>query len=141
MHKIIITSTSFTGEVYVLYGPERQLLTIDFKHAEISDNNKHFIKSKCPCLLDKDFPQCFTGAPLTFTREGQTIEFDQFWDAYAYKVNRLRAYKEWNKLKPPDKMKAFYGIVKYDKHLKENTWKNKADPENYIKKKYWENEY
>jgi hypothetical protein len=67
--------------------------------------------------------------------------FEAFWNAYAHKVHKIPARKEWKKLKEADRIRALDGIRRYNNHLRLHTWKNKMDAKRYLKEKCWADEY
>lgn len=71
--------------------------------------------------------------PLTFT-------FDDYWEAYREKRNRLRAEKLWARLPDADRINAIAAIARYDKWL---AYKGiaKKDPDTYLRNRSWEDEF
>ena len=69
------------------------------------------------------------------------VNFDMFWKAYNHKINKLRAVALWGKLSKTDQVKAYYGVAVYDKFLKKEGYRKKADPETYLRNKMYDNEY
>lgn len=141
MTRYIITSPRFTGEIHVLYGLDSRLLFIDFMKATLSDEQIAFFKEKVPVEFTQSFTDAFGTSRITVMQEGYKVSFEQFWNRYENKVNRIRAEKQWNKLTEADQVNAYFKYPLYDRHLKLNPWKNKVDPERYLKDRYWENEW
>lgn len=142
MKKIIGSSPSFSGEFHLLYDAEGCLVKIDFTAASMTPQQRNFIKVKAPTIYDSaTFLACFENAKIEFIDEGYEIAFEMFWNSYARKINPDRCRTLWNRLTKAEQAKAFYGILHYNNHLKANPWKNKADPETYLKKEYWNNEW
>ncbi len=69
------------------------------------------------------------------------ISFEAFWEAYAHKTRKAETREDWKKLTDADKIKALEGIRRYNNHLRLNTWKTKVDPNRYLKKRRWEDEF
>lgn len=67
------------------------------------------------------------------------IDFDSFWNVYAYKVgNKARAKKLWDALSDANKQKALAWLPTYDQERK-ITGAAKLYPETYINQKRWNN--
>jgi len=142
MNRYIVTSSKFTGEIQLLYGPDSRLLYIDFLHCDLTDIQIEYFKKNVPTYYsDETFKSNFGKSELTVIREGFRVEFEQFWDEYNQKHNRERCLKLWSKLSEGEKVKAYYGLVAYGRHLRLNTWKSKADPDTYLRNKYWQNQW
>jgi hypothetical protein len=143
MKRYLITSAAFTGEIQVLYGQDAKLLYIDFLNCEMSEEQISFFKEKLPVYWsDENFNKAFASAKsINVVEEGYKIAFDTFWNKYNLKHNRIRAEKLWNKLSEADKVNAYFGLRGYERHLMLNQWKSKADPETYLRNRYWESEW
>lgn len=139
MRRFLITSPKFSGQAEAIYNDADVLCKID-----VTDTNMdaqtifHFKKS-----VGHDIDNIAT----YFTKETTIIEaafevtFDMFWKKYNEKRNKARCILLWNKLNKTMEVQAYMGIDAYDKFLKREGWRNKADPETYLRNKYWENEY
>lgn len=141
MNKYIITSPRFTGEINVLYGLDNKLLFIDFMRCDLTEEQIEFFKSKLPVVYTEAFMDAFGSSKLTVVSADYKVTFEQFWNRYANKINRLRAEKVWNKLSEADQVNAYFRYSLYERHLALNQWKTKADPERYLKDRYWESEW
>lgn len=141
MNRYIITSPKFNGEISVLYGVDERLLYIDFMKAELTDDQIKYFKEKLPVTYSDDFGGNFGRSELTVIKEGFKITFEQFWNRYSVKHNKIRTEKQWNKLSISDQVNAFFKYKMYERHLAMNPWKNKAEPETYLKDRYWESEW
>lgn len=142
MNRYRITSPKFSGEIQLLYSPGGRLLCMDFMKADLTETQLDYFKRRCPVqYTDESFREAFATSNLTLVGERYHVSFDQFWDAYDQKHNRERCLKLWNKLPEPEKVKAFHGLTAYTHHLALNAWKSKADPDTYLRKYYWNNEW
>lgn len=142
MIRFITTSPSFAGEVHIIYGDDNQLLCIDFRNAQLNSKQTSYLYQHTPIIFDATtFAQSFGTPHLTFVHEAYTITFDEWWHRYDRKINRVRAEKLWARLSKADQLQAYTGILAYQRHLQHNTWKTKADPETYLRNKYWTNEW
>jgi hypothetical protein len=141
MNRYTITSPKFQGEINVLYGVDNKLLYMDFMKCELSDEQIQYFKDKLPIYYSDSFGGVFGRSELTVVKEGFKVTFDQFWQRYGIKRNRIRAEKVWNKLTLGDQVNAFFKIAQYERHLALNNWKTKADPDTYLRNRYWENDW
>lgn len=141
MNKYIITSPKFSGEINVLYGLDNKLLFIDFMKCDLTEEQIEFFKSKLSVVYSDKFMEPFGNAKLTVMEQGYKVTFDQFWSRYNHKINRIRAEKAWNKLSEADHVNAFFKYPLYERHLALYPWKTKANPETYLKDRYWESEW
>ena len=142
MKRIIITSTKFQGEVICIYAETLLLVSIDFLNTDLSAEQRAWFKGRIPAKLFAEFHQCFQGVPVDVVMEGYEITFEMFWEAYNEKINRERCLKRWNGMSKADRQKAYAGVAAYDRHLARQSWgKNKANPDTYLRDKYWNNEW
>ena len=143
MKRYLITSATFTGEIQVLYGQDAKLLYIDFLNCELTEQQISFFKSHLPVYWsEENFNKAFAEAKsINVVEQGYKITFEQFWNKYNLKHNRIRAEKLWLKLSDADKVNAYFGLRGYERHLMLNTWKTKAEADTYLKNRYWENEW
>jgi len=68
------------------------------------------------------------------------LSFAAFWNAYGYKVEKQRAEKLWKAMTDTEKEACFIGIKKYDKFLSTGT-RAKKNPDTFLHKRAWEDEY
>lgn len=141
MKRFIITSPRFTGEINVLYGVDNKLQFIDFMKCDLTDEQMDFFKTRLPIYFSNDFIKSFGSSRLDVVEEGYHVSFDQWWNRYDLKRNRDRALKVWQKLSEADKVNAFFKLGSYERHLALNTWKTKAEPDKYLRNRYWENDW
>lgn len=152
MNRYIITSPKFSGEIQVLYDLDNQLVFIDFMKCDLTEEQTEYFKKNVPAKIGEIDGVRFENeiaylqfrfgtSKLTIIQEGYKVSFEQFWNRYDHKVNRIRAEKEWNKLSEADQVNAFFRYQMYDRHLKLNTWKTKAGPDRYLKDRFWESEW
>ncbi|MBS1740707.1 MAG: hypothetical protein JST88_09220 [Bacteroidetes bacterium] len=141
MKRFIVTSPSFAGEVYIIYGGDDVLLCLDFRNAQLTLKQADYLRAYTPVQFGTGFVEAFGEANLTFVHEAYVITFEEFWQRYDRKVNRVRATQLWSRLSKADQAKAWAGLATYDRYLAANPWRTKADPEKYLRAKYWENEW
>lgn len=147
MKKVLITS-SFTGTVEVIYGEagigmeaEPPLLSVEFGGAVLNDRQRGYLMAHIPVRYGAGFEQCFDAGKFRFVVQEHDIVFDDFWEKYGKKINKVRCEPLWNKLTANERVMAFNALWSYDRFLMQNNWRTKADPETYLKKKMWLNEW
>lgn len=148
MKKVVMLSDNFKGEIEIIYNDENALHLLDFRNAELSVEQKMFFFSKLPLAFSSssytktNFIEAFAGAnSLRVEIVPFEVSFDEFWTMYAKKINRERVEKIWKRLSSTDKARAVQGLRAYERHLALNTWKSKMDPDSYLTKKSWNNEW
>ncbi|MBT1702934.1 hypothetical protein [Chryseosolibacter indicus] len=141
MRKYILTSPRFTGEINVLYGLDGRLLFIDFLKCDLNEEQTDYFKSKLPAIFKDNFIEAFGNSKLSVVEEGYTVSFEQWWNRYNIKHNKARCIALWNKMSEADQVNAYFKMGNYERHLALNTWKNKADPDTYLRQRYWESEW
>lgn len=117
------------------------LMFIDFTKSELSEEQMQWFKSILPVWLKEDFMKAFGNSPMTVTEEGYRVTFEMFWKRYNKKINKPRSEYQWNKLSEADQVNAYFKLSAYERHLALTGWRNKLDPENYLKRRSWNNEW
>lgn len=136
MKKFIITSEGFAGEVHIVYN-NSVLMLLDLSQAELNPEQVHYFKEKSPTMYFPDsFGQHFS-SKLTIVEASFEVTFEMFWAKYAHKINRDRCVKLWDKMSITDRIKAYFGITPYFAYLGRTGFRNKKDPENYLRNKMW----
>jgi hypothetical protein len=142
MKKLILTSEAYEGEVLLMYDADNHLVVLDMMAAKLDAVQIDFMKKLAPVVYDKKtFQASFRSDSLKVVESAFQITFEMFWDRYAKKINKDRCDRLWKRLTEAEKAKAWLGLNRYLYHLALNTWKTKADPETYLSKKYYENEW
>lgn len=147
MKKYIITSPAFEGEMNVLYGTDGKLMYVDFMKCDLSEEQMKFFKERLPVYFSSSeegsaqLASHFGKSRLNVVEQGYTVTFDQWWTRYNVKRNRERCEKLWNKLSEADRAAAFFKLGLYERHLAVNPWKTKAEPDTYLRNKYWNNDW
>jgi len=140
MRRFLITHPKFTGSAEVQYNSDGQLFIIDLSSCIIPADVLRPFKNAIPVDVNTMVQGAWAEQAIIIEKDFD-VTFEMFWTAYDKKINRLRAEAAWHKLSKTEQVLAFYGIKKYDAFLKVANWRKKADPENYLKTKYWENEW
>lgn len=138
MRRFLITSRNFIGTVELVYNNDI-LHTISFADADITPEQRKNFKAAVPVSFNDLGPFTQTYKLVTVESEYQ-ISFDDFWNKYKKKVNKARCIPIWNKMTAPERVAAYNFIVKYNRFC-ERDGRGRLDPENYLKRSTWENEY
>lgn len=141
MNKYIITSPRFTGEIHVLYGSDNRLLCLDFIKCGLTDAQLEYFKNRCPITYTDEFMSAFGKSNLNVIQEGYEVNFEQWWNRYDLKHNKVRCLTMWNRLSEADRVNAFFKLGLYERHLSLNSWRKKAEPDTYLKDRYWDSEW
>jgi hypothetical protein len=140
MRRFLITSQKYTGEADVLYDTEGRLVKIDLMGTDMTPGMVQGLKAKIPVLVES-LAEAFRDSAATIVETTYEVTFEMFWKAYDKKINKKRCEPIWAKLNTAERVRAYEGVKDYDKYLKKDTWRPKADPEKYLKDRYWENEW
>ena len=146
MKKILVTGSNFEGSVEVLYGASSDgapLLAIDMRGAVLTDVQKEYFKGCVPVRYGAGYEQNWgpmTGKVQIVTEDHDLDFVEDFWKPYDKKINKDRALKEWKSMVREDKALAVHRLSAYMRYLSRSSVA-KADPENYLRKKYYKNDY
>lgn len=143
MRKFILSSSKFSGHIELIYKPSEHdfvLDSINFQHAQLTIQQRNYFKTSCPVLL-RLLRQFVEELHFTCVEQEILITFDAFWDSYKKKINRKRCEPLWAKLSAAERLAALNGIQAYERYLQRESWRTKADPEKYLRDRYWENEW
>lgn len=151
MKKILVTGESFTGTVTVMYGDSGMgadiwppIVSVDLAGAMLGDKQKAFLLSHAPLHYGPGFEQEWGVEPgkLHFVTEDYELDFERdFFVPYCKPVNKARCLKLWANMSIAKRHMAVGRRPAYDRHLERNQWKSKADPETYLKKEMYLNDY
>ena len=141
MNRFLVTSEKFTGTVELLFNEKGTLCKIDMTQAALNEDAVVAFKRAAPHNLHTLMKNEWCGKETTVIQGDFVVSFEMFWTDYRNKINKKRCIPLWEKLSKPKQVAAYYGISRYDKFLHKNSWRTKADPENYLRNEMWENEY
>lgn len=71
----------------------------------------------------------------------EDLSFDRFWEAYGKKINRKRTEPLYSKLSATNRLKSILNIKPYNEYLTRSGFRNKVDPERYIRDGYYETDW
>jgi hypothetical protein len=142
MKRFMITSPRFTGAAEVIYNAAGLLILIDFTNVVMTVEQLNYFKMKVPSnLATENLADAFNKGSVTVIMADVEITFAMFWVKYDKKINKKRCEDFWNRMRQDEKVLAYVGIDPYNKYLKNIGWRSKADPDTYLRNKYFENEY
>lgn len=141
MRAFMLQSENVTGNVVLQYNQQGQLISINTEDCSLTlAQLRSFLKVVPLTIADLE-----SGNGLSKTtkiiEQGITVSFDAFWNKYNKKINRKRSEELWLRMSQSDQVLAYYGIAPYDKYLKATKYRSKADPDTYLRNRYYENEY
>lgn len=136
--KYTLTSAKFTGKL--VFGYTNGLLTYFENAAQIQDTGYKWILDNFPTSPDilKKMADAIPGKMEVVPED---LSFDAFWNTYGKKANRHRCEPLWNKLSDADRIECLSSIKPYEGYLKRVSWRAKLDPENYLKKEAFRNNW
>ncbi|MFW5563458.1 MAG: hypothetical protein ACOCNX_01025 [Prevotella sp.] len=73
-------------------------------------------------------------------KENNIPSFQQFWNAYALKRDRIAAERAWNKLRTSDRLKAYEGIAAYKRDC-ERRGISRMYAQGYLNHRRWEDDF
>ena len=140
MRRFLITSPNYTGQAEVIFNDAGTLCRLDVTDTNMPATMVQAFKNRL-CSHVGQLPETFAGTAATVIEAAFEVTFDMFWKKYNKKINKARCMILWTKLDKTMQVLAYMGIDAYDKFLKKEGWRNKADAETYLRNKSWENEY
>lgn len=143
MRKILITG-GFSGVIELRYSlMGNHISAVDFSGAELTAAQRDWMLKHIPVVYGEGFESCFAGAKnLKFVAADVELEFEaDFWEPYGLPINKKRVETRWNRLNKVDRAGAVNGLRGYLWHLSQLQWKNKTNPDTYLKNRYWETDW
>jgi hypothetical protein len=137
MKKFLISSKNYSGQIEVLY--DVCLQDVSFVNANATASQIYGFKKSLPVLYT-EFSEFVKKYNLVAVESTYDVPFEDFWNKYQKKVNRARCTPLWEKMTAAERVAAVNFVGKY-KGICERTGRGVLDPENYLKRKTWENEY
>jgi len=145
MKKILVTGAKFTGSMELLYGEQTNegapLLMVDVRGATMSDLQKQYVVSCVPVRYGAGFEQNWgpMNGKVKFTEGDIELDFENdFWWPYGLPINKKRCLKYWGNMSKVKRARCCVGLLGYLRHLVRLGWKNKMNPETWLKDECWE---
>lgn len=140
MRRFLITSPHYSGQAEIVYNTDGTLCRIDLTETDMQPSVVKGFKNRVPAIVE-ELAEAFTGTQVKIIEADIEVSFDMFWKKYNKKINKARCIILFTKMDKGMQLLAYMGIPAYDKYLKKESWRNKADAETYLRNRYWENEY
>lgn len=139
MKKYTLTSPKFDGQILFGYNDSRVLVYFNNETTMTFDQHAWVLK-KLPLGEDEIDPlsKKINGV---LAEVPEDISFDRFWDDYGKKINLKRCKPLWAKLTEGEAMTAILRIPAYKAYLKRTNFRNTADPEKYLRDRYFETDW
>lgn len=137
--KYLLTFKDVEGSMEFTYN-ETGLLVEYQCSEELTDKLIVFILKRMPRVVEEAVELPLQHPSFKVVKLTQDLSFKLFWETYGQKIHPHRCEPLWNKLKDSDKLAALNAIPGYFRYLT-RTGVAKANPENYIKKQYWKNDW
>jgi hypothetical protein len=134
-----LTSTAFDGEVLFEFNDAGILQKFDTSAAQLSEQQQLWILKKMPKHLAHVKMILGDSETATLTELKQDVTFEMFWNRYNEKVrsSKKKAERIWNRLTKTNQVKAFRGIIAYERNIPGGILKKYA--ETYLGAELWNN--
>ena len=136
--KYTLTSQKFKGKL--VFGYSEGFLTYFECGAEMKPESYKWILENFP-LVPAQLKKMADAIPGKMEVVPDDLTFDAFWEAYAKKVNKIRCEPLWSKMGEADRIECIQSIKSYDGYLRRMNGRAKLDPENYLKKQAYNNNW
>lgn len=130
------------GNIMVKYSPVEtggRLVSVDFSNISFDKKQIEWFLGFVPVVFVQEIEKGHGNVSVELIYN--VVTFDDFWKPVIKKVNKSRCIIEWDKLKTEDKHRAIAGYKNYRRYLERNTWRSEADPEQYLKKRFWDTDW
>lgn len=136
MKKYSLSSGAFAGAVVFGYSDEGHLVLYN-NTSQMTAPQQDWLLQKLPTHITHidELAKIVKGK---LEEMPEDLRFDCFWETYAKKINRKRTEPLYNKLDDVEKYRAIASIGPYKNYLKRSGWRGQADPEKYLKDRYFE---
>lgn len=138
--KYILTGKKFIGLVMLGYDQDSFLVYFS-NEAQMTSGQIESLLAHLPVTEKQLHALIQAGKGLKLTEVPIAIDFDSFWEAYGKKVNRKRCEPLWAKLSDAKKAACMMSLEPYHNFLRRNEGRAKLDPENYLKRHAFENDW
>lgn len=141
MRRFLVTSSLYTGEAELVYDSNNCIASIQMIATNMTAEQRQRFKAAVPATISLLLKEGNTLSSCTVVEAEFEVNFEMWWKKYDKKINKARCIPLFNKLSKTEQVQDYMGIDAYDAFLKEIKWRSKADPETYLRNRYWENEY
>jgi len=141
MQRFLISNPKFNAAADIVYNAAGLLINIDLSNCGMDEVQTTYFKKIVPTVIEVLLNNHPFSADTKIIPAEIEVTFEMFWNGYGKKINRKRSEGLWVKLSKMDQVEAFLAIKEYNKFLQKLGWRSKADPDTYLRDKFYENEY
>lgn len=141
MKRFLITNPKFNGTAEIIYNSAGLLIIIDLANCVMDKIQIAYFKKLVPTIMDDLLNNNPFSVDTLIIASELVVTFEMFWNAYQKKINRKRAEVLWVKLSKMEQVQAYSAVNAYLKFLQKTPWRSKADPDTYLRDKFFHNEY
>lgn len=134
-----ITSTSFEGELTFTYN-EEGILTGFFNDSKMTMAHLQYLHRAFPVVEDLLEQLAGKSETLQIRLTTNEVTFEEFWEAYKYKVDKQEAKKAFDALTTAQQIRAFEQIPSYNYYMMTRPNQNRLYPATYLRGKF-DNDY
>lgn len=140
MRHFVVTSTAFSGHIEYKFCDEGYLVEFIYQ-ATMTAKQRDYALTKMPLTI-QGFEE-LKGNSTTIKVEEvlQDLSFDAFWELYNNKINKKRCVPLYDKLNIEKRRLCIQSIPNYMVYLKKTNFRNQADPETYLRKEMYLNNW
>lgn len=138
MNKYLLTSKAFVGSV--VFGYRDGILTLFENDTEMTYEQIKWCAEHLP-THEEQLEELRRVIKGSIQEVPPATDFDTFWQTYGKKINKKRCEPLWKKLTEADRALAIMSVRAYDGYLKRSNGRAKMDPENYLRKESFRNEW
>lgn len=141
IRKFLISFQEYpNGDVSVSYNKNGELVSICVAAAQMAGNAAQWMFRRFPLSLE-EFKTTAETKGWRVSEVCLEVTFAQWWNLYDKKVNKARCLPLWNKLSTIKQIDVYYNTQDYLYYLDAEKWRTKADPETYLRKEFYNNEW
>lgn len=137
---IIIRSTKFNGHIQYIFDENGRLVVADFSNAGMTDEQHGQLCKGVPANIDTLKAMTAKSKSIESVIETtKEVTFEEFWDAYSYKIKAKSARAAWDKLGVDEKRLALMAVPKYLAWLKDKSI-SQAMASSWLNQRRWEDD-
>ena len=138
-----LTSPKFAGEVVFKFDESGMMTGFDTAGAKLEAHQMRWLLYDLPRTLPELQRKMSTSRfakLLKRTDYKENVTFEEFWDRYDYKAlsSKVKTKKLWDKMKQPDRDRAYNFVPRYDRMIAQKNIEKKYAT-TYLNDRLWEN--
>ncbi|MBL7779961.1 MAG: hypothetical protein JNM22_02005 [Saprospiraceae bacterium] len=141
-YRITINKNGNTASLVAAYDVDGLLQTVEFTTPGLNPAQILWMLS---IVAPEEQNAGFAAKNFSFVKVEEIpmeVSFPVFWDTYGYKVGRLQAEQQWNKLTRADQARAIMQAPRYHQWRKQKSPPQEAlHPERYLKNRRFDDEF